>query len=95
MLPPFILALCVSTLRMGTQELLRPDNRLAGMSVVEFTAIKLALSALTAFALAMLCERGVNGHLSWWRALAEESDAGILLVLLGGVFILIFQAETL
>ena len=97
LLPPFILALCVSTLRMGTQELLRPDNRLAGsMSIVEFTAIKLALSALTAFALAMLCEStGVNGHLSWWRALAEESDAGILLVLLGGVFILIFQAGTL
>ena len=96
LLPPFILALCVSTLRMGTQELLRPDNRLAGsMSIVEFTAIKLALSALTAFALAMLCEStGVNGQ-SWWRALAEESDAGILLVLLGGVFILIFQAGTL
>jgi hypothetical protein len=77
---------------MGAQELFRSDNRLAGsISVVEFTAMKLALSALTALVLAMLCERGTKLQSSWWKALAEESDAGVLLVLLGGVFILIFQ----
>ena len=92
LLPPLILALCLSTLRMGAQELFRPDNRLAGsISVVEFTAIKLALSALTALVLAMLCERGTKFQSSWWKALAEDSDDGVLLVLLGGVFILIFQ----
>ncbi|CAL1146875.1 unnamed protein product [Cladocopium goreaui] len=94
LLPPLILALCLSTLRMGAQELFRSDNRLAGsISVVEFTAMKLALSALTALVLAMLCERGTKLQSSWWKALAEESDAGVLLVLLGGVFILIFQVN--
>lgn len=94
LLPPLILALCLSTLRMGAQELFRPDNRLAGsISVVEFTAIKLALSALTALVLAMLFERGTKLQSSWWKALAEESGAGVLLVLLGGVFILIFQVN--
>lgn len=94
LLPPLILALCLSTLRMGAQELFRPNNRLAGsISVVEFTAIKLALSALTALVLAMLCERGTELQSSWWKALAEESDAGVFLVLLGGVFILIFQVN--
>lgn len=55
--------------------------------------MKLALSALTALVLAMLCERGTKLQSSWWKALAEESDAGVLLVLLGGVFILIFQVS--
>ena len=91
LLPPLILALCLSTLRMGAQELFRPDNeKVQGMSVVEFTAIKLWLSSITAFALASLCETSQNE--SWWRALMEESNAGIALMLLGGVFVLIFQA---
>ena len=91
LLPPFILALCVSTLRMGAQELFRPDNeKTQGMSVVEFTAIKLCLSSITALSLAMLCE--TRQH-NWWGALMEESNAGILLMLLGAVFVLIFQAR--
>lgn len=91
LLPPFILALCVSTLRMGAQELFRPDNeKTQGMSVVEFTAIKLCLSSITALSLAMLCE--TRQH-NWWGALMEESNAGILLMLLGAVFVLIFQVN--
>lgn len=88
LIPPFILALCVSTLRMGAQELFRPDNCLEGrISVVEFTALKLSFSSATALLLAMLSE----SHPSWWAALMEESPDGILLMLLGAVFVLIFQ----
>ena len=92
--PPFLLALCVSTLRMGASELFRLDNCLAGsITPTEFTCIKLALSSLTALAFAMLCEHGTDSKESWWSALLSESPEGMLLMLLGCVFVLIFQVN--
>mmetsp|Transcript_45267 Transcript_45267/g.105645 ORF Transcript_45267/g.105645 Transcript_45267/m.105645 type:complete len:404 (+) Transcript_45267:36-1247(+) len=93
-LPPFLLALCVSTLRMGAKELFRPDNRLGGtVTPTEFTSIKLILSSLTALVLSILHEGPAPGRPSWWEALAEEPPAGVVLMLLGGVFVLIFQVN--
>lgn len=94
LVPPFLLALCVSTLRMGASELFRLDNRLEGtISPTEFTCIKLALSSLTALGLAMICESGTDSKASWWSALLAESPTGLLLMLLGCIFVLIFQVN--
>ena len=68
-LTPVFLALCVVYLRRGAQELWRADGPLrGGMSALEFTALKLALSSGIALALACLLEGGGGGGgaASWW-----------------------------
>mmetsp|Transcript_32131 Transcript_32131/g.81519 ORF Transcript_32131/g.81519 Transcript_32131/m.81519 type:complete len:444 (+) Transcript_32131:128-1459(+) len=96
LLTPLVLALCISFLRLGTQELLRCDNRLQGtMTSTEFTALKLLLSAAVALVLAMLLE-GRSSLLqdgSWWEALGEEPTESVAAILFGGVFVLIFQVN--
>mmetsp|Transcript_83486 Transcript_83486/g.150622 ORF Transcript_83486/g.150622 Transcript_83486/m.150622 type:complete len:371 (-) Transcript_83486:113-1225(-) len=96
MATPVMLALCVSTLRMGTVELFREDNRLGGtVTATEFTAIKLGFSSLTALILAMLLESGTveGGGPSWWEALMQEPAEGWMLLQMGGIFVLIFQVN--
>lgn len=94
LLPPFLLALCVSTLRTGASELFRLDNRLEGsITPTEFTCLKLALSSITALAFAMLCEHGSSEHDSWWEALLDESPTGLQLMFLGCIFVLVFQVN--
>jgi len=84
---PFFLALCISTLRMGAVELFREDNQLEGtVSPIEFTAIKLGLSSLVALVLAMI-------RPAWWIAVGEQSFDGVLYLLLGSIFVLIFQVN--
>lgn len=100
LLTPLMLALCIATLRMGAKELFRPDNRLAGtVTPTEFTALKLVLSSLTALALAMLLEHGGAGldfapaKAPWWIALGAQPWEGVLAILFGGIFVLIFQVN--
>lgn len=101
LLTPFMLALCVCTLRKGAVELFDEGNRLAGtVTATEFTAIKLTLSSATALVLSLLLE---SGHVPqagsglprppWWVALPQEPPRGIFLLVLGGVFVLIFQVN--
>ena len=58
LLTPVFLALCITTLRKGTKELMRKDNICGGVSAFEFTAMKLFLSSMTALLLACLMENG-------------------------------------
>lgn len=101
---PFFLALCISTLRMGAVELFREDNQLEGtVSPIEFTAIKLGLSSLVALVLAMCLENGTvqlqtgaseaEIRPAWWIAVGEQSFDGVLYLLLGSIFVLIFQVN--
>eukprot|EP00928_Gymnodinium_smaydae_P034562 TRINITY_DN2445_c0_g1_i1.p1 TRINITY_DN2445_c0_g1~~TRINITY_DN2445_c0_g1_i1.p1 ORF type:complete len:373 (+),score=49.57 TRINITY_DN2445_c0_g1_i1:159-1277(+) len=96
-LTPLMLALCVTTLRSAAAVLFDSGNLLGGpMSVAEFTALKLGLSAAVAFLLSMSLESGcfafVNGKQSpWWTALAQEPAESVALLLLGSVWVLIFQ----
>jgi len=100
-LTPLVLALCISTLRSGAKELFRPDNPLRGsMSPAEFTSLKMFLSSFTALLLSFVLESGTisTDHSeapreAWWVALQHEQVAGIGFLLLGGVFVLIFQVN--
>lgn len=100
-LTPLVLALCISTLRSGAQELFREDNPLHGsVSPAEFTSLKLFLSALMALLLSLVLESGtiswtqLKAHRdAWWVALQHEQVAGTCFLLLGGVFVLIFQVN--
>lgn len=95
LITPLMLAMCVSTLRLGAEELFRYDNRLHGsMTAIEFTAMKLVISAMASLALSMCFESGqVLGQTPWWNALLEESPKGLAFLFLGGVFVLIFQVN--
>mmetsp|Transcript_103518 Transcript_103518/g.333560 ORF Transcript_103518/g.333560 Transcript_103518/m.333560 type:complete len:243 (-) Transcript_103518:353-1081(-) len=105
LLTPLALALSVTTLRSGVQELMGPRNRLGcTMSVAEFTCIKLTLSSCTCLIASFVLEGGGIGlsrhtglHQSlkppWWVALASYPPRGTALILLGGIFILIFQVN--
>jgi len=93
------LALCITTLRGGAKELFRADNRLGGsVSPIEFTAVKLLLSASTALILACIMENGhvrleKSPHEAWWVALSSYPTSALAFLLLGGVFVLIFQVN--
>jgi len=99
LLTPVFLALCITTLRSGTKELFNPENRLRGsISTIEFTAFKLVFSSSMALILACILENGLLSLTDqslepWWTALAEYSAKGSGLILLGAVFILIFQVN--
>jgi len=93
-LTPLVLALCIATLRSGAEELFRPDNVLQGsMTATEFTAIKLFLSAFVALILSLILESGLFKKQSWWDALGEQTFEGVVFLLLGGAFVLIFQVN--
>merc|ERR1712083_415855 len=83
----------------GAKELFRLDNRLHGtMSPLEFTAIKLVLSSLSALIMACVLENGhlmVKGGASepWWLGLAQYPMTGLAWLLLGSIFVLIFQVN--
>ena len=54
LLSPMLLGLCISTLRLATVELMRPDNCVQGkVTAVELTCLKLILSSAVATALAI------------------------------------------
>eukprot|EP00929_Paragymnodinium_shiwhaense_P051821 TRINITY_DN26016_c0_g1_i1.p1 TRINITY_DN26016_c0_g1~~TRINITY_DN26016_c0_g1_i1.p1 ORF type:complete len:372 (+),score=76.77 TRINITY_DN26016_c0_g1_i1:87-1202(+) len=94
LLTPLMLALCVSTMRLGARELFRPDNCLEGsMTKAEFTGIKLTLSASVALSLAFLLEGPAGDKMAWWEALSAQPEEGVVLMLLGGLFVLIFQVN--
>lgn len=101
LLTPVFLALCITTLRTGAAELFRSDNRLGGtVSPVEFTCIKLALSASVALLLAFMLENDAvftaegNKHpQSWWVALVNYPMQSLGLLECGGIFVLIFQVN--
>lgn len=105
LLTPLFLGLSVTTLRSGVNELMQPRGRLGGtMAVAEFTSIKLTVSSLTCLVASCVLEGGVIGlskHTgvhrthkpAWWVALAAYPAHGTALILLGGVFILVFQVN--
>lgn len=101
-LTPLVLALCIATLRSGAQELFHPGNRLQGsVSPAEFTCLKLLLSSSVALLLSTLMENGVvflsrwqEVHReAWWDAVRHEEAASFFFMLLGGVWVLIFQVN--
>jgi hypothetical protein len=99
LLTPIFLALCITTLRGGTKELFRTDNRLGGsVTPIEFTAVKLLLSSMTALILACIMENGYvrlekSPHEAWWVALNMYPARGLFFLLIGGVFVLVFQVN--
>lgn len=100
LLTPIFLALCITTLRTGVAELFRADNCVGGVSPVEFTAIKLAMSSAMALVIAfclenahMLAAEGKKHPESWWVALADYPAQSLALLFLGGVFVLVFQVN--
>jgi len=99
LLTPVFLALCITTLRSGAKELFNPENRLRGsVSALEFTAFKLVFSSSMALILSCILENGLVSLTDrslepWWTALSTYPAEGIGLILLGGVFILIFQVN--
>jgi len=99
LLTPLALAGCTTLLRKSAKELADPNNCIGGsMTLAEFTGIKMFLSAVTAFSMAMLLENGVvqvagKSHGAWWTALAAYSPLGIFLMASGCVFILVFQVN--
>mmetsp|Transcript_76010 Transcript_76010/g.183812 ORF Transcript_76010/g.183812 Transcript_76010/m.183812 type:complete len:395 (+) Transcript_76010:73-1257(+) len=100
LMTPIFLALCITTLRTGVAELFRPDNCVGGVSPVEFTAIKLALSSTVALAFAfilendaMLAVEGKHHAQSWWAALHQFPAISLCLLFVGGIFVLVFQVN--
>jgi len=94
---PLCLALCISTLRTGAKELFDPTNILCGsVTPIEFTAIKLCLSAFVAFFLALILENSQaemrHARPSCWAAIREYPDE-MPFLLLGGIFVLVFQVN--
>mmetsp|Transcript_32178 Transcript_32178/g.70428 ORF Transcript_32178/g.70428 Transcript_32178/m.70428 type:complete len:418 (-) Transcript_32178:435-1688(-) len=102
-LTPLVLALTVTSLRSGVQELLRDDNRLNGsMTVLEFTALKTMVASAASFVVSLAIEGGfaqLSKHtglreskkLAWWDALAEYPMEGCMILLWGSLSVLIFQ----
>jgi len=102
-LTPLVLALTVTSLRCGVQELLRDDNCLNGsMTVLEFTALKSIGASATSFVVSLVLEGGytqLSKHTglrdskkpAWWEALAEYPWEGCMILLWGSLFVLIFQ----
>jgi len=100
-LTPLVLALCISTLRSGAKELFRADNPLQGsVTPTEFTSLKLLMSSAMALILSLLMENGLfsltkqeSHREAWWVAIQQQQHDGIAFLLLGGVFVLIFQVN--
>lgn len=99
LITPFVLALCITTLRTGAVELARRDNCVGGtVSPLEFTCIKLVLSSLVCLVLSCILESGVlnvgKDKRAWWVELSEMSAMGFAVTIVGGgVFVLIFQVN--
>mmetsp|Transcript_11073 Transcript_11073/g.24746 ORF Transcript_11073/g.24746 Transcript_11073/m.24746 type:complete len:412 (+) Transcript_11073:60-1295(+) len=100
LLTPLVLALCVTSLRSGLQELMRSDNRLRGsMTLLEFTALKSIVAAAASFLVSVALEGGsshssdssASSGAAWWDALAEYPAEGRAVLLMGSTFVLIFQ----
>lgn len=97
LLTPPMLALCVCTLRKGAAELSRPDNRLeGGVTPIEFTSLKLAMSSACALLLS-LCLEGDLFHIRqgapWWVSIQHEPMQSLGLLMVGSMFVLIFQVN--
>jgi hypothetical protein len=101
LLTPIFLALCITTLRTGAAEIFRKDNCVQGtVTPAEFTAIKLALSSLVAFVLALCLENegvqwleGKKDPKSWWIALDHYPLDSTVALFGGALFVLIFQVN--
>jgi len=104
-LTPLCGACSITTLRKAVKELTRSSNCLRGtMPVSEIACLKLGVSALTALVASLILEGTVlqlSKHSgvaaarrpAWWQALAAFPPEGVLLILGGSAFILIFQVN--
>jgi drug/metabolite transporter (DMT)-like permease len=94
LLLPVNLALCVAFMRRGVVNLAAAREKEARAGLLEFTALKLSVSCLTALGLAMLAESGFHdGGTPWWTALAAEPRQLGGQMVAGAAAILIFQVN--
>mmetsp|Transcript_34609 Transcript_34609/g.79177 ORF Transcript_34609/g.79177 Transcript_34609/m.79177 type:complete len:398 (-) Transcript_34609:164-1357(-) len=104
LLTPIALALTVTLLRKGVKELMDPNNRLGGMTAVEFTAWKIGFSAAVALLLSFVLEGGymtlsrqgtlvADNKPPWWVALKHYPEMGYQLLLLDSISLLLFQVN--